>query len=128
MRTSTLSGNVTGAFVAYDNAAKSKGHARWHQVTATAVALSNVAAGQLTSTSSDAVNGSQLYGAAKSVAAALGGGTTVNANGTLAGPAYALNGTTYNDVGSALAAVNANPKVWFGELAWCTTTSKRTTR
>ncbi|CAE6882452.1 YadA-like family protein [Paraburkholderia domus] len=100
------SGNVTGAFVAYDNAAKSKVTLGGTSAT-TAVALSNVAAGQLTSTSSDAVNGSQLYGAAKSVAAALGGGTTVNANGTLAGPAYALNGTTYNDVGSALAAVNA---------------------
>ncbi|MGF6869214.1 autotransporter adhesin [Paraburkholderia sp. GAS205] len=73
----------------------------------TAVGLTNVAAGQVASGSKDAINGSQLYGTANSVAVALGGGTAVNANGTLSAPAYALEGTTYNDVGSALSAMDS---------------------
>ncbi|WP_407945934.1 YadA-like family protein [Paraburkholderia domus] len=73
----------------------------------TPVALTNVAAGQITSSSSDAVNGSQLYGTANSVAAALGGNSSVGADGKVSKPAYTLDGSTYNDVGAALNAVNA---------------------
>ncbi len=52
------SGNVMGAFVAYDNSAKSKVTLGGTGAT-TAVGLTNVAAGQVTSTSKDAVNSSQ---------------------------------------------------------------------
>ncbi len=73
--------------------------------------LINVAAGEISATSTDAVNGSQLYatntvlgGLAASTAANLGGGAIVNADGSLRAPDYAIGGTTYHDVGSALAA------------------------
>ncbi|MBW9140020.1 hypothetical protein JNB70_25250, partial [Rhizobium pusense] len=69
------SGNVTNAFVAYDDT--TKGRVTFGGVGATApVILSNVGAGQVTSTSTQAINGSQLYGAMASTAAALGGGSS----------------------------------------------------
>ncbi|MBR8238309.1 MULTISPECIES: YadA-like family protein [unclassified Burkholderia] len=68
------------------------------------VALKNVAAGAVNATSTEAVNGSQLYGASQSVASALGGGSTVDAAGKLTAPAYTLDGgkTTANNVGDAV--------------------------
>ncbi len=126
--------------------------------------LNNVAAGVVSATSLDAINGSQLYTVAKAttnlqstvatitgggtviandgtlttaptitvggvaynnvtaaiqannakstnigagLVAALGGGASVAANGTVTGPSYTIAGTTYTDVGSALAAVGA---------------------
>jgi autotransporter adhesin len=98
------SGNVTNAFVAYDSTSKS-------QVTfggtasTTPVVLANVGAGLVTSSSTQAINGSQLYGAMSSTAAALGGGSSVTANGTITKPSYQINGGTYSDVGAALTAV-----------------------
>ncbi|WP_028216195.1 hypothetical protein [Paraburkholderia oxyphila] len=53
------------------------------------------------------MNGAQLYGLASSTAAALGGSTSVNANGSISTPTYNLSGSTYTDVGSALTAINA---------------------
>ncbi|RAR61804.1 capsid scaffolding serine peptidase GPO [Paraburkholderia unamae] len=71
------------------------------------VALTNVAAGAVNAGSIDAINGSQLYGLASSTASALGGSTTVNANGSISTPSFVLkNGTTYNSVGKALAALD----------------------
>ncbi|SEB08600.1 YadA-like family protein [Paraburkholderia sartisoli] len=74
---------------------------------ATPVMLTNVAAGQVTASSKDAINGAQLYGTANSVADALGGSTTVGADGKLSKPAYTVDGSTYNDVGAAISAVDA---------------------
>uniref|UniRef100_E1TGR3 YadA domain-containing protein n=1 Tax=Burkholderia sp. (strain CCGE1003) TaxID=640512 RepID=E1TGR3_BURSG len=97
------SGNVTNAFVAYDDT--TKGRVTFGGVGATTpVILSNVGAGQVTSTSTQAINGSQLYGAMASTAAALGGGSSVNSDGTISKPTYKLNGETYSDVGAALIA------------------------
>ena len=78
--------------------------------------ITNVAAGNLTATSTDAVNGSQLYSVANAsltlgnnLALTFGGGMTVNPNGTIATPpSYLIAGNTYNDVGSALAAINSD--------------------
>lgn len=64
--------------------------------------LTGVAAGQVSATSGDAMNGAQLYANAASVASALGGGATVNPNGTLAAPSYTVGGTTVNSVGGAI--------------------------
>ncbi len=100
------SGNVMGAFVAYDDTSKGKVTLGGNGAT-TPVALSNVAAGQISSNSKDAVNGSQLYGTAASVAAALGGNTTVGSDGKVSKPSYSVNGDTYNDVGSAINAVSS---------------------
>ncbi|WP_027214453.1 YadA family autotransporter adhesin, partial [Burkholderia sp. WSM2232] len=97
------SGNVTNAFVAYDDT--TKGKVTFGGVGATTpVILSNVGAGQVTSTSKQAINGSQLYGAMASTAAALGGGSSVSSDGTISKPSYTLNGETYSDVGAALVA------------------------
>ena len=56
----------------------------------------------------DAVNLSQLKSNAQSVATALGGGATVNPDGTVTAPSYTVQGNTYNNVGGALGAVDTN--------------------
>ncbi|MFM0080145.1 YadA-like family protein [Paraburkholderia sediminicola] len=68
--------------------------------------VTGVAAGAINASSSDAVIGSQLYGHAASTAAALGGGSTANADGTISAPVYTVGGTTVNSVGAALANVD----------------------
>ncbi|MBK3787142.1 adhesin, partial [Paraburkholderia aspalathi] len=68
----------------------------------TQVTVTNVAAGALSATSTDAINGSQLYGVSSSVASALGGGSTVNADGTVSVPSYTVGGTTVTSVGAAV--------------------------
>ena len=66
------------------------------------VALHNVKAGELTTMSTDAVNGSQLYATASSAAAGLGGGATVNADGSIIEPSYSVGGKTVHNVGDAI--------------------------
>ena len=75
--------------------------------------LANVAEGKVAAGSKEAVNGSQLYNAAAKTAEVLGG--SVDNGGNLVAPAYALvDGTpaegkpakTYNNVGTALNALN----------------------
>ena len=75
--------------------------------------LANVAEGKVAAGSKEAVNGSQLYNAAVKTAEVLGG--SVDNDGNLVAPAYALvDGTpaegkpakTYNNVGTALNALN----------------------
>jgi autotransporter adhesin len=61
-----------------------------------------VAAGAVGPASSDAVNGSQLYAQSASTAVALGGGSTVNADGSVTAPSYRVGGTVVNNVGSAI--------------------------
>ncbi|MDH0565271.1 ESPR-type extended signal peptide-containing protein [Acinetobacter courvalinii] len=65
--------------------------------------VTNVADGDITADSKDAVNGSQLHNTAQSTADALGGGSTVNPDGTVSNPTYNINGTNTNNVGDALA-------------------------
>ncbi|WP_420480959.1 YadA-like family protein [Burkholderia cepacia] len=66
------------------------------------VRLTNVAEGNVSAGSTDAVNGAQLRHATDSVAAALGGGATANANGSINAPKYDVGGATFNNVGDAL--------------------------
>jgi hypothetical protein len=66
----------------------------------------NVAAGNIAVGSTDVVNGDQLFTANQRVAAAFGGGAGLDANGQLAAPTYSIQGTNFNDVGGAIAAVN----------------------
>jgi autotransporter adhesin len=93
-------GNVTNSFAAYDDVSQDmitlKG--------AGGTKVTGLAAGSLSASSTDVVNGSQLYAHAASTAAALGGGSKVNGDGTVSAPAYTIGGNTYNDVGAALAA------------------------
>ncbi|MGN8120105.1 hypothetical protein ACTJKX_38265, partial [Labrys sp. 22185] len=69
--------------------------------------ITNLAKGNISATSSDAVNGSQLYAASNSIADNFGGGSVVNPDGTVSAPNYNIGGNTYNDVGSALNAVSS---------------------
>ncbi|MGF6651158.1 autotransporter adhesin [Paraburkholderia youngii] len=64
--------------------------------------VTGVANGAVNASSVDAINGGQLYGAASSTAEALGGGSTVNADGTLSAPSYSVGGTTVRSVGDAV--------------------------
>ncbi|WP_343048331.1 ESPR-type extended signal peptide-containing protein, partial [Paraburkholderia fynbosensis] len=74
--------------------------------TAPPVLVTNLAAGQVSSGSADAVNGGQLYKSASGLAAALGAGTSVNSDGSITAPDYLISGTTYNNIGDALSALN----------------------
>ncbi|WP_280815316.1 YadA family autotransporter adhesin [Variovorax sp. TBS-050B] len=77
--------------------------------------ITNVAAGTVSSTSTDAVNGSQLFTSNQTisklgdtVASSLGTGATYDAaTGTLTGPTYNINGTNYNTVKSAVEAAGS---------------------
>ncbi|WP_375538853.1 YadA-like family protein [Burkholderia pyrrocinia] len=69
--------------------------------------LTNVAAGAVNATSTDAINGSQLHGTAQSVADTIGGGTTVDADGTLANTAIEVKGQKYSTVAEAVQAAAA---------------------
>ena len=64
--------------------------------------LTGVAKGAVSATSVEAINGSQLYSTSKSVANHLGGGSTVNPDGTVSAPTYTVNGKPVNNVGDAL--------------------------
>ena len=97
------SGNLMNSFVTYDDLSNSTVTLGGTAATVP-VTLTNVASGAVNARSADAVNGSQLYAHAASTAAALGGGSKVNADGTLSAPAYSIGGNTYGDVGAALAA------------------------
>ncbi|WP_175714344.1 YadA-like family protein [Burkholderia ambifaria] len=52
--------------------------------------LTGITAGDVTAASTDAVNGSQLHGVADSVASAIGGGSTVNADGSISAPSFTV--------------------------------------
>ncbi len=64
--------------------------------------VTGVAQGAVSPTSNDAVNGSQVYAHAASTAVALGGGSTVNPDGSVTAPSYTVGGTVVNNVGSAI--------------------------
>ncbi|MGJ4859649.1 hypothetical protein ACN6KF_005683 [Labrys sp. La1] len=70
------------------------------------VTISNLGPGQVSATSTQAINGSQLYGTAQSVASALGGGSTVNSAGQVTAPSYSVGGNSYNNVGGAVTALD----------------------
>ena len=78
----------------------------------TASVITNVADGAISSTSSDAINGSQLYTTNKYIADALGGDAEVNADGTITAPSYTIANAEYNNVGDALDALDDNALLW----------------
>ncbi|HHV7383142.1 TPA: YadA-like family protein [Escherichia fergusonii] len=81
--------------------------------------ITNVAAGEVSSSSTDAINGGQLYGLSSSVASYLGGNASVDANGAFTGPSYTINGTSYTSVGDALTAINTSIGTSLGDaLLW----------
>ncbi|EFG4857462.1 YadA-like family protein [Escherichia coli] len=91
-----------------DNGAFSAAHGK----DKTASVITNVANGAVSATSSDAINGSQLYSTNKYIADALGGDAEVNADGTITAPTYTIANTDYNNVGEALDALDNNALLW----------------
>ena len=67
--------------------------------------LGNVSSGALNAGSMEAVNGAQLFVVGDAMARALGGGAAMGPAG-FAGPDYVLRSGSYNDVGSALGALD----------------------
>ncbi|EER9416993.1 YadA-like family protein [Escherichia coli] len=81
--------------------------------------ITNLLAGTVSSDSTDAINGSQLYGLADSFTSYLGGGADISDAGVLTGPTYTIGGTDYNNVGDALAAINMSFSTSLGDaLLW----------
>ncbi|MCK2627761.1 YadA-like family protein [Escherichia coli] len=77
--------------------------------------ITNVAAGTISNTSTDAVNGAQLHGVSSSVAEALGGGAAVNSDGSISAPTYTIADTDYTNVGDAMNAIDStldNALLW----------------
>ncbi|CAR54082.1 ESPR-type extended signal peptide-containing protein [Burkholderia cenocepacia] len=69
--------------------------------------LTGIAAGDVSAASTEAVNGSQLHGVSESVASAIGGGSTVNPDGSISAPSFTVGdgsgGTkVVNSVGDAV--------------------------
>ncbi|WP_445707353.1 YadA-like family protein [Burkholderia pyrrocinia] len=100
-----VEGGMNPLAVAYDSTSKDKVTLAGEKGTT----LTNLNAGQVSADSKDAINGSQLYGTAKSVADALGGGSAVDENGKVKAPTYSLTDPAdnakqvdYHNVGDAL--------------------------
>lgn len=68
--------------------------------------ISGVGGGNIAIGSTEAVNGDQVAKLAKSVADNLGGGSSVNTDGTVRNPTYNVAGGEYNNVGEALTALD----------------------
>lgn len=83
--------------------------------------ITNVAAGRISATSTDAVNGSELFATnthlatvASNTSTYLGGGADVALG---VAPTYTVQGTTYHDVGSALGGINSNLTTIYSDIA-----------
>ncbi|HEY4350463.1 MAG TPA: YadA-like family protein [Paraburkholderia sp.] len=97
------SGNLTNAFVAYDDTTKGKVTLAGGTAGTT---ITNVKAGAVSATSTDAINGSQMYSLASSETKAFGGSSTVNPNGSISMPEYTVGGDTVEGVDGAVTALD----------------------
>lgn len=70
--------------------------------------ITYVAKGDINANSTDAVTGAQIYSLSQSVADRLGGGASVNSDSTVNAPLYKVGTGIYNNVGSALSALNTS--------------------
>ncbi|KDV79747.1 YadA-like family protein [Escherichia coli] len=91
----------------------------------TASKITNILDGTVTATSSDAINGSQLYDLSSNIATYFGGNASVNTDGVFTGPTYKIGETNYYNVGDALAAINSSFSASLGDaLLWDATAGK----
>ncbi|KWE32924.1 ESPR-type extended signal peptide-containing protein [Burkholderia territorii] len=73
--------------------------------------LAGVAAGAVSATSHEAINGSQLHGVSTSIASAIGGNSTVNPDGSISAPTFTVGDgkggtTTVHTVGDVVANID----------------------
>ena len=92
--------------------------------TAGARTVTGVAAGEVSATSEQAINGSQLHNTASTIAGALGGGAGVDANGGITAPTYHVGGVDTHDVGSALSNIDGRVTQNTTDIAAATAASK----
>ena len=91
----------------------------------TASKITNILDGTVTATSSDAINGSQLYDLSSNIATYFGGNASVHTDGVFTGPTYKIGETNYYNVGDALAAINSSFSTSLGDaLLWDATAGK----
>ena len=64
--------------------------------------IKGVGDGRVDATSNQAINGSQLFGNAQSIANSFGGGSVVNTDGTVSTPVYQVNGNDQTGVAGAI--------------------------
>ncbi|MGX7708095.1 hypothetical protein [Methylobacterium sp. Gmos1] len=69
--------------------------------------LTGIGAGRIAAGSQEGVNGGQIYSVTASLAASLGGGAGVAADGTLTLPRFTVQGGSYDSVGGALGSLDA---------------------
>ncbi|WP_045761342.1 YadA family autotransporter adhesin, partial [Xanthomonas albilineans] len=67
----------------------------------------NLTAGNIALGSAEAINGSQMYQSLSSMAAFLGGGAALGAQGLFVAPTYVIQGGIYHSVGDALTALDS---------------------
>lgn len=85
--------------------------------------ITNLSQADLSATSTDAVNGAQLFSTntnlnniGSNTANYLGGGATYDPNtGNVSAPSYNIYGTTYNNVGTALGALQSSAPVQYSD-------------
>ncbi|WP_321933347.1 YadA family autotransporter adhesin, partial [Burkholderia cenocepacia] len=100
---------LTSLAVTYDKHAD--GSANFDQITmkgANGTTITNVKAGAVSATSTDAINGAQLHGVSQSVAKSLGGGATVDADGNVTSPSYKVSDKTFDNVGDAIENISSS--------------------
>jgi autotransporter adhesin len=93
---------VTANALSYDDASRDKVTLSGVQGTV----LDNVGSGSIASGSRQAINGGQLFQSLSDAASFLGGGASVGMQGVFVAPNYVIQGTTYNNVGDALGALD----------------------
>ncbi|EOT7937981.1 hypothetical protein ACKY21_005444, partial [Escherichia coli] len=59
--------------------------------------ITNVLAGTVSSTSTDAINGTQLQSTASTITSYLGGGAAMSNDGVFTGPQYNIGGKNYTN-------------------------------
>jgi trimeric autotransporter adhesin len=69
--------------------------------------IDGLAKGTVSASSQQSVNGSQLFALADSTSQALGGGSTVNADGSITQPTYTVQGKSVSGVGGAVSALDS---------------------
>ncbi|WP_244119162.1 YadA-like family protein [Burkholderia gladioli] len=108
-------GGVDANVVAYDDATKGSITLSGEKGTT----LKNVGVGGVSAASTDAVNGSQLFGTAQSVANALGGGASVSEDGTISAPRYSLAGGSVmvNGIGAAISNLDERVTTNSGDIS-----------
>lgn len=79
--------------------------------------IKGVAAGELSASSFDAINGSQLHSVGSGLATAIGGGAALNPDGSITQPTFVVGGTSVHNVGDAVSNIDGRVTSNTNEIA-----------